>query len=48
MTVWIYIDPKKPVGDVDHIKVFANPDAAEKWLEENNPEGGAFEYEVLA
>jgi hypothetical protein len=22
-------------------------DAAEKWFEENNPEGAAFEYEVL-
>jgi hypothetical protein len=47
MTVWIYIDPKKQVGDVDHIKVFANTDAAEEWLEENDPEGVAFEYEVL-
>jgi hypothetical protein len=27
--------------------VFANVDAAEKWFEENDPEGVAFEYEVL-
>jgi hypothetical protein len=47
MTVWIYIDPKKQVGDVDHLKVFANTDAAEKWLEENDPEGVAFEHEVF-
>jgi hypothetical protein len=28
-------------------RCFANPDAAETWFEENNPEGVAFEYEVL-
>jgi hypothetical protein len=27
--------------------VFANADAAETWFEENDPEGVAFEYEVL-
>jgi hypothetical protein len=27
------------VGDADHLKVFANPDAAETWLEEHDPEG---------
>jgi hypothetical protein len=32
--------------DPDHIKVFANVDAAETWFEENDPEGVAFEYEV--
>jgi hypothetical protein len=26
---------------------FANADAAEAWCEENDPEGVAFEYEVL-
>jgi hypothetical protein len=26
---------------------FASEDAAEKWFEENDPEGVAFEYEVL-
>jgi hypothetical protein len=34
-------------GDADHLKVFANVDAAEKWFEENDPEGVAFEYEIL-
>jgi hypothetical protein len=34
-------------SDAEHIKVFANQDAAEKWFEENDPEGVAFEYEVL-
>jgi hypothetical protein len=31
MTVWIYINTAKEVGDVDHLKVFASEDAA-KWL----------------
>jgi hypothetical protein len=35
----------KQVGDVDHLKLFANVDVAETWFEENNPEGAA--YEVL-
>ena len=47
MTVWIYVDTSKQVGDRDHLKVFANEDAAEAWFRENGPEGVAFEYEVL-
>ena len=47
MTVWIYVDTTKQVGDKDHLRVFANSDAAETWFEENDPEGVAFEYEVL-
>jgi hypothetical protein len=46
MTVLIYVNIYKQAGDLEHIKVFANQDAAEKWFEENDPEG-AFEYEVL-
>jgi hypothetical protein len=38
---------QKQVGDKDHLKVFASDDAAETWLQENDPEGVAFEYEVL-
>jgi hypothetical protein len=41
MTVFIYVNTSKQVGDVDHLKVFANADAAETW------EGVAFDYEVL-
>jgi hypothetical protein len=44
MTVLIYVNTSKHVGDPDHLKVFANADAA--WFEENDPEGVAFEYEV--
>ena len=29
------------------VKVFATTDAAETWLEENDPEGVAFEHDVL-
>ena len=47
MMVWIYVNTSKQVGDKDHLKVFANEDPAETWLQENNPEGVAFEYEVL-
>jgi hypothetical protein len=47
MTVLIYVDTSKQVGDRDHIKVFANELAANRWFEENDPEGVAFEYEVL-
>ena len=47
MTVFVYLNTSKQVGDAEHIKVFANADAAEAWFAENDPEGAAFEYEVL-
>ena len=48
MTVLVYVNTSKQVGDPEHVKVFATrPDAAERWFEENDPEGVAFEYEVL-
>ncbi|WP_275186034.1 hypothetical protein [Bradyrhizobium sp. CSA112] len=47
MTVLIYVNTSKQVGDSEHVKVFANTDATEAWFEENDPEGVAFEYEVL-
>src|SRR5450631_1984082 len=34
MTVLIYVNTSKQVGDPDHLKVFANVDAAEAWFEE--------------
>ena len=46
MTVWIYINTSKQVGDPDHVKVFANEEAAQAWFDENDPEGVAFEYVV--
>jgi hypothetical protein len=48
MTVLIYVDAaNKQVGDRDHLKVFASEIAAETWLQEHDPEGVAFEDEVL-
>ena len=47
MTVLIYVDTSKEVGDKDRLKVFANQDAEETRFGENDPEGVAFEYEVL-
>ena len=47
MTVLIYVDTNKQVGHPDHLKVFPHSDAAEAWFAENDPEGVAFEYEVL-
>jgi hypothetical protein len=37
MTVWIYVDTAKQVGDPDHLKVFASQEAAEGWFAENDP-----------
>jgi hypothetical protein len=42
MTVWVYVNTSKQVGDKDHLKVFANENAAAKWFQ-----GVAFQYEVL-
>ena len=42
-----HVDTSKQVGDVDHLKVFPNEEAAEKWFAENDPEGVAFEYPVI-
>ena len=44
---WIYVDASKDVGDPKHLKVFANEAAAEEWFRENDPEGVAFEYELI-
>jgi hypothetical protein len=47
MIVWIYLDTNKLVGDRDHLKVFASEAAADTWIAENDPEGVAFQYEVM-
>jgi Ribonuclease G/E len=47
MTVFVYINTAKQLGDVDYVKVFVNVEAAERWFEEHDPEGVAFEYDVL-
>jgi hypothetical protein len=47
MTVWIYVDTSKHVGDKDHLKVFADQDAARQWFGEHDQDGVAFEYPVV-
>ena len=32
MTVFVYINTAREVGDIYHLKVFANEDAAQKWF----------------
>ena len=46
-TVWIYVNTSAPVGDKDHLRVFANSDIARRWFEEHQPEGIAFEYPLI-
>ena len=47
MTVLIYVDTSKQVGDRDHLKVFANArQPRRRGLRKTIPEGVAFEYEV--
>jgi hypothetical protein len=46
MTVWIYVDASKQVGDREHLKVFGSEVVANEW-KDNDPEGVAFEYDVL-
>jgi hypothetical protein len=41
------LSTNKEVGDVYHLKVFATAELADEWFKENDPEGAAFEYEVL-
>jgi hypothetical protein len=40
-TVWIYTRG-------DEIRVFATAEAAQAWFDKNDPEGVAFEYEVIS
>jgi urocanate hydratase len=46
MTVWIYVNTSKSVGDREHLTVFASAEAAFAWIELNDPEGVAFSYTV--
>ncbi len=45
-TVWIYVNSNHDVGHPDHLKVFVSPEAAERWITENDLEGVAFEYQM--
>jgi len=46
MTVYVYVNTGKQVGDAEHVKVFTTTNAAETWFEGNDPGGVVFEYEV--
>ena len=41
------LDLCRRVGHPEHLKVFTDEEAANRWLEENDPEGVAFEYDVI-
>ena len=43
--VWRQRPAMPQVGKAEHIKMFANVDATEKWFEEEKPEGVPFEYQ---
>jgi hypothetical protein len=45
-TVWIYVNTDALPGDVNHLQIFASEEAAQRWFDENDPEGVAFEYPV--
>ena len=47
MTVLIYVDTSKQVGDRDHLKVFAEVEAGGGMFAENDTPGVAFEYDVI-
>ena len=48
ITVWIYINTTNvPIGDREHVKAFADQDAADAWFRRHDPEGVAFEYPVI-
>jgi hypothetical protein len=41
-----YQQASKQVGDKEHLKIFASEKAGVTWLQENDPEGVGFQYEV--
>jgi hypothetical protein len=45
-TVWIYVNTDALPGDPEYLQVFATEEAANRWLNENDPDGDAFEYPV--
>ncbi len=50
-TAWLYLNDydhgtQRKAGDVEWAKVFASEDDATKWLDQHDPEGVAWEYEI--
>ena len=46
-TIWVYVDTRYRAGHPDDLKVFINPVAADESFNENDPDGAAFDYEIL-
>jgi hypothetical protein len=38
-TVWIYVNVDAEPGDVDYLRVFTSEEAANRWFEDNDPDG---------
>ena len=47
MTVFVYVNTSKQVGDPDHMRSSPPRTLRKPHPKENDPEGAAFEYEVL-
>ena len=47
MTVWVYVNTSKQVGDPEYLKIFSDPDIARRWFARFDPKGVAFEYSVI-
>ena len=47
MITFVHVNASKQVGDPRAHQGVCKADAAETWFEENDPEGVAFEYDVL-
>lgn len=50
-TAWIYLNDfdrgtQRTIGDPEWVKVFASADAADRWFDQHDPEGVAWEYEI--
>ena len=45
--IWIYVDTTRVLSNDGNSKLLANLNLARAWLTENNPEGVAFDYEIL-
>jgi hypothetical protein len=48
MTVWVYVDTSKNVGDKEHLKLFANQHAADEWFKKHDIAGVAYGYEIIS
>ena len=47
MSVFVYVNTSKPVGDKEDLKLFANKLAADEWVKKHDLDGKVFEYEVM-